>query len=385
MKRTLLLLAGGSGERMGAGFNKVFLRLDGKTCFRRSLDAFSGRMERIVIVCRSGDEDQIRGEVAEAALSVPWILTTGGETRQASVLHGLRSVSWDEEDWVMVHDAARCLVSPSVIDHALACSLKWGNAVPCIAVTDTIKEVLDSNRFGQTLSRSSLRAIQTPQIFPGQQLLDLSLRAEKEGFTGTDDASLLEHYGLPVFCSDGSPRNIKLTRQEDLLMANAILGNSAPMMRVGQGYDVHRLVEGRKLILCGVEIPWEKGLLGHSDADVALHALMDAMLGAASLGDIGQHFPDTDPRYKGVSSLLLLKESMRLLSRNRFSVGNVDITIIAQKPKIAPWIPAMKEKVAEALSLAPDRVSVKATTTEHLGFEGREEGISAQAVCLIYR
>jgi 2-C-methyl-D-erythritol 2,4-cyclodiphosphate synthase len=193
----------------------------------------------------------------------------------------------------------------------------------------------------------------------------------------------MEHYGFPVQIVPGSRNNLKLTTQDDLIAANIILkGNNKPM-RVGMGYDVHRLVEGRKLILCGIEIPWPLGLLGHSDADVALHALMDAMLGACGMGDIGQHFPDTDDRFKGVSSLLLLKETNRLINAAGFSVYNADITIVAQKPKLLPYIPQMKHVVVGCLDIEESFVNVKATTTEKLGFEGREEGISSYAVCLV--
>jgi len=188
-----------------------------------------------------------------------------------------------------------------------------------------------------------------------------------------------------VQLTPGSRRNIKLTTPEDIAMAEAMLNDSPalPSLRVGQGYDVHRLVEGRELILCGVNVPHTLGLLGHSDADVALHALMDAMLGAVALGDIGKHFPDTDQRYKGISSMKLLEHVVALLADNRFRVTNADITIVAQKPKLLPHIPQMRQNVADALGLPLCRVNVKATTTERLAFEGREEGISAQAVCMV--
>ena len=207
----------------------------------------------------------------------------------------------------------------------------------------------------------------------------------QEGFLGTDDASLVERLGIPVRLTLGDRRNIKLTTPEDMLMAEAFLPADFPALRIGQGYDVHRLVEGRDLILCGVNVPHTLGLLGHSDADVALHALMDAMLGAMALGDIGKHFPDTDERYRGISSMKLLEHVVALLEDNHARVTNCDVTIVAQKPKLLPYIPQMRENVAAALQLPIDRVNVKATTTERLAFEGREEGISAQAVCMIHQ
>ena len=233
----------------------------------------------------------------------------------------------------------------------------------------------------RTVDRSSLYEIQTPQGFIGIDLLQASVRAVKEHLDVTDDASVMELSGSEVHIVTGSVRNVKLTTKEDYMAAEYML--SDPGFRIGTGYDVHRLVPGRKLILCGVDIPWELGLLGHSDADVALHALMDAMLGAAAMGDIGKHFPDSDDRYRGISSMLLLKKTAGLLRQAGYTVVNADLTIVAQKPKLLPLIPQMRRNIAEMLECAEDSVSVKATTTEQLGFEGRQEGISAQAVCLI--
>ena len=195
---------------------------------------------------------------------------------------------------------------------------------------------------------------------------------------------MLEHYGLPVKLVDGDESNLKITTPSDIRKAVSILKGAVSTMRVGMGYDVHRLVDNRDLILCGVSVPYGKGLLGHSDADVALHALMDAMLGACALGDIGKHFPDTDQSYEGISSITLLQQTAGILSENHYHVNNVDITIVAQQPKLQPFIPYMAENVAKALSLPEGSVSIKATTTEKLGFEGRMEGISAYAVCTVY-
>ena len=200
-------------------------------------------------------------------------------------------------------------------------------------------------------------------------------KAYTDNYYGTDDAVLVERLGKEVSIARGSYSNIKITTREDLPLN----------VRVGMGYDVHKLTEERKLILCGVNIPFEKGLLGHSDADVAVHALMDAMLGAAAMGDIGRHFPDTDERYKGISSIILLKKVKELIDQEGYTVGNVDITIMAQKPKLAPYIEEMRKNVAGVLKLEIGDVNVKATTTEKLGFVGREEGIAAEAVCIINR
>jgi len=385
MSWTVILLAGGSGSRMKAGMNKVLLPLAGKTCLRRSMEAFATLADRMVLVCRDQDLEAVRREAAQASLSFPVRFVSGGETRQQSVLNGLRACSFTPEDFVLIHDGARCLVDEETIRRVMDSCLAHGNGVAAVPVSDTIKQLTDGPAGVRTPDRSRLFAAQTPQGFRALFLLSCAERAGKEGFAATDDASLLEHYRHPVFLTPGSRTNLKLTTPEDIMQANAILRAQEPPFRVGQGYDVHQLVPDRPLILCGVEIPWEKGLLGHSDADVALHALMDALLGAAALGDIGKHFPDTDPRYKGISSLLLLEQVVSLIREEGFSPVNVDLTIVAQKPKLLPHIPQMKKNVAEKLSLPENQVNVKATTTEHLGFEGRMEGISAQAVCLLAR
>mgnify|MGYP002625664778 CR=1 FL=1 len=383
----VILLCGGSGQRMAAGKNKVLLSLCGKSVVRRSAEAFAGFADDMVVVCREPDREAIEAEIKSIPLPFPVAFVSGGATRQASVSQGLAFLSGvPAEDFVLVHDAASCLVDEDTIRRVIESTEKYGCGIPAVPVRDTIRTAAlhAGNLAGETLPRESLRAMQTPQGFRGKLLADAMSLAEASGFEGTDDASLLEFSGGSVYLTEGSFRNIKLTTQEDLIMAEAFLRNEAlPALRVGQGYDVHRLGPDRKLILCGVEIPYEKGLIGHSDADVALHALMDALLGAAAMGDIGQHFPDSDDRFKGISSLLLLKETVRLLAEHGFAPSNVDLTIIAQKPKLAPYIPSMRKNVAEVLGLPENRVSVKATTTEHLGFEGRMEGISAQAVCLV--
>ena len=381
MKVFALVLAGGSGERMGAGINKVLLPVAGKPCLLRSVEAFAGQADEAVVVCRPGDLDAVRGILEPCRSLFPLRLVPGGATRQQSVLNGLRACAFGQEDLVLVHDGARCLVTPPLIRRVIDSCRAVGSGVAAVPVSDTVR--LSAGGPDATLDRSKLLAVQTPQGFLASRLLAASLRAAEDRFEGTDDASLLERLGEPVSYVPGEKYNLKLTTPEDLIMAEAFLTGGVPDLRIGQGYDVHRFADQRRLILCGVEVPCDRGLLGHSDADVALHALMDALLGAAALGDIGQHFPDTDPAYEGISSLLLLEKTAALLAERGFIPVNVDITIVAQRPKLAPFIPAMRQKTADALRIAPDRVSVKATTTEKLGFEGRCEGISAQAVCLL--
>ena len=379
----VVLAAGGSGSRMGASVNKVLLPLSGQTVLCRSLRLFEGLIDGMALVCRPEDEADVREEVERACVTYSLSLVPGGATRQASVLNGLRALRASPQDQVLIHDAARCMTPRPLIQELIRFVRESGPCVPGLPVVNTVKVCDPDHRIVSTPDRSVLFEVQTPQAFPYGLLLSCYEKAEAEGVQATDDASLLEYYGLPVRIFPGSRRNFKITEKEDLLIAKAMLANDAAPFRVGMGYDVHRLVENRRLILCGIEIPHATGLLGHSDADVALHALMDAMLGAAALGDIGKHFPDTSADFEGISSLLLLKKVNQLLQDAGFALVNADVTIIAQRPKLAAYIPAMREKIAETLACDISQISVKATTTEKLGFEGREEGIAAQAVCTV--
>ena len=380
----VLLLAGGSGTRMGSPVNKVLLPVAGKTCILRSAEAFIGWADDMVIVCRPEDEVLIRAEFESRLLPFPVRYVSGGTTRQDSVFHGLSLLKDCPMDPVLVHDGARCLVNGDVIARVLDSVLKRGSGVASVPVTDTIRPIEADELAGKVIPREALRAMQTPQGFRAGELWRAHLAAREKGFQGTDDAAVMAFAGFHVFLTEGSRQNLKLTTKEDLAMARAMLEETSfSPLRVGMGYDVHAFADERNLILCGVEIPYSRGLLGHSDADVAVHALMDALLGAAGLGDIGRHFPDSDPVYKGISSMKLLESVLSLLRSNGFCPTNADITIVAQEPKLAPYISEMNRVIASALALPQGRVNVKATTTEHLGFEGRKEGISAQAICLI--
>lgn len=377
-----IILAGGSGTRMGANQNKVMLDLCGEPVVMRSIRAFVGLVDTLVIVARPEDAGQIRGWLDEASIEA--VVTNGGNTRQDSVWNGLCALPPDC-DRVLIHDAARCLVDSDIIRRAMASVEDCGTGVAAIPAVDTIKTADKDGIVTGTLDRSTLWAMQTPQGFDVSLIRRAHEQAQQDGAIGTDDAALVERLGVPVHLVEGHRRNLKLTTPEDMAMAESLLKETAPLpaLRVGHGYDVHRLVEGRDLILCGVTVPHSLGLLGHSDADVALHALMDAMLGAMALGDIGRHFPDTDERYRGISSMLLLRHVVNLLREHHARVTSADVTIVAQKPKLLPYVPQMRQNIADALGLPLDRVNVKATTTERLGFEGREEGISAQAVCMV--
>lgn len=382
-----IVLAGGSGSRMGAECNKVLLPLDGEPILCRSVEAFRGLVEGVVLVTRPEEMTTCRSLMSSWGLAgLIRTYAPGGTDRQASVRSGLEALP-EHCDKVLVHDAARALVTPEVIRRVMDSVDRCGTGVASVRVVDTVKLVDAEERVIDTPQRAQLRAVQTPQGFTAALLRKAHLQAEQDGYRGTDDASLVERLGVAVQLTEGSEDNLKLTTPRDLFWAETLLKqrreHRPPILRVGQGYDVHRLVEGRRLVLCGVEIPHTLGLLGHSDADVALHALMDAMLGAMALGDIGKHFPDTDDAYAGADSMALLAKVAELLRSRHARVTNCDVTIVAQKPKLLPHIPQMRKNVASVLGLAVDRVNVKATTTERLGFEGAQEGISAQAVCLV--
>ena len=374
MNAYALLLCGGNGTRMGARENKTLLKIGGVPAIVRSFRAFEPLVKGIVLVTRA-EEQAVFSDVLRVYGCTPLTIVAGGEDRQASALNGLKALPPDAEI-ALIHDGARPFVTGEIIGHVIESVAACGSGVAAVPARDTIKRADADGRVLETLDRRTLWQMQTPQGFFVKDLLEAHAKASARY---TDDAALMEAAGHSVRLVLGSPDNIKLTSPEDLRMVNGML-----TPRVGTGFDAHRLVEGRELWLGGVRVPYEKGLLGHSDADVALHALMDALLGAAAMGDIGKLFPDKDPQYKGISSLLLLKEVGKRLTETGFTVGNADVTIVCQAPKLAPYIPAMREVIANALTIPADQVSVKATTTEQMGYEGSGEGISAQAVALLF-
>lgn len=383
MKKYVIILAGGRGTRMNLPYNKALLNLCGKTVIQRSIEAFNSFADEMIIVSHADEQPLIQESICHSGLSFPFRFISGGETRQESVLNGLKALNTDPEDIILIHDAARCLVDQALIERIIHSVETYGTGIPGIPASSTFKICNADQLVVHTPDRTNLYEIQTPQGFTAGTLLPVALNAFRDGVNCTDDAGLLEHYHIPVKVVPGSPENIKLTEPRDISRARSIIQGDLLTMRVGMGYDVHRLTEGRKLILCGIDIPYEFGLLGHSDADVALHALMDAMLGACALGDIGKHFPDTDPQYAGISSVCLLRETNRIIRDAGYQVANADITIVAQKPRLLPYIPQMTEMVASVLDVPAGRINVKATTTEKLGFEGRMEGISSYAVCTV--
>ena len=332
------------------------------------------------MVCREEDSQQVQA-LLSGKTDKPVCVVPGGRERQESVLNGVTALD-PETGYLLIHDGARPFVTLDMIDGVCRDALDCGAATAAVPSKDTCK-LSDGQGFVEsTPPRERLWAVQTPQAFQRELYQRALSLAREAGQSYTDDCQLVEAAGCRVKLTQGDYRNLKLTTPEDRLAARAYTKGERTM-RVGYGYDVHRLVEGRKLILAGVEIPFEKGLLGHSDADVVAHAVADALLGAAALGDIGHLFPDTDPQYQGADSLALLGEVCRVLGEKGFSLGNLDVTLMAQRPKIAPYILEMRENLGRACGLPVERVSVKATTEEGLGFTGSGEGMSAAAVCLV--
>lgn len=384
MSAWAIILAAGRSERFGGSRNKVLAPLGGKPILGYSLRAFQEcpAISGIVLVISPQDEQEIH-RIAQDFPKVKSI-TYGGVTRQESVGAGLAQIP-SEASLLAIHDGARPFITPLMITEVLKTAEEIGASVIGYPVTDTIKEVREEGEVLRTLPRESLWAVQTPQCFQAEVLREAYRRARQENFIATDDVALVERIGKPVKIVRGPAWNIKITTQEDWEVAEALLRRWEGEMawRVGYGYDIHRLVEGRPLILGGVVLSEERGLEGYSDADALLHAVMDALLGACGLPDIGHLFPNTDPAYKGASSLSLLKEVYRQITEKGWVPVNLDVTVIAQWPKIAPHIPAMREKIAQALNLSPDQIGIKATTHEGLDALGRGEGIAVHAVASV--
>jgi 2-C-methyl-D-erythritol 4-phosphate cytidylyltransferase/2-C-methyl-D-erythritol 2,4-cyclodiphosphate synthase len=311
------------------------------------------------------------------------ILPCGGATRQATVRNALAHLP-DGVRLVAVHDAARPLVSPALLERLVATAVQHGTAVPALPVQDTLKRSEDGRTVQATVPREGLYRVQTPQVFRADWLINAHRRAAEESFEqATDDAQLLERAGYPVYLVDGDPRNLKLTTPDDLSLLRLYMGEGA-LTRTGIGYDIHQLTEGRTLMLGGVAIEYPYGLQGHSDADVVLHAICDALLGAAALGDIGQHFPNSDPRWKDAPSLTLLQHVRALLTQHGWQPLHVDAMALAEAPKLAPYIPEMRARIAHALGILPEQVSIKATTNEGMDAVGARRAIACYAVATIY-
>jgi 2-C-methyl-D-erythritol 4-phosphate cytidylyltransferase/2-C-methyl-D-erythritol 2,4-cyclodiphosphate synthase len=383
-----VLVAAGSSTRTGAGIPKQFQSLGLAPMFVRSLRAVLGVSAEAVVVAPADYVSTTRRLLGEAGWDGEFLdgkrvaVVPGGERRQDSVERGLAALS-QEAQFVLVHDAARPFASEELVARVLVAARDSGAAVPVAPVPDTVKRV-EGGAVVATLDRSVLGLAQTPQGFSRSVLREAY--TSLGGADVTDDAAAVEAAGGTVRVVEGEPGNVKITTALDLELAaaraNAELGLDAAA-RVGTGSDTHRLVEGRRLILGGVEIPFEKGLEGYSDADVATHAIMDALLGAVAAGDIGRHFPPGDPAYKDASSLFLLERVAAIVEEGGYKIRSVDVTITAEAPKIAPHVSAMKRALAAAAGIGPDAISVKATTTEGTGPEGEGLAISARAIAVV--
>jgi 2-C-methyl-D-erythritol 4-phosphate cytidylyltransferase/2-C-methyl-D-erythritol 2,4-cyclodiphosphate synthase len=372
MRSAAILVAAGSGSRFGHAVPKQFLTLGGVPVIRRAADALA---PHVTLLQPVGDAEPIEEALAGLA-HLPCV--AGGATRQESVYAGLEALEEWAPDIVLVHDAARPYVPTGLIPALMEALQDHEGAIPALPVADTLKRAKNGVITG-TIPRDSLYRAQTPQAFAYDTLLALHRAGPYEG--ATDDAWLLEHAGIPVALVAGDEHNIKLTYPEDLLRLERALMLSP---RVGTGFDVHALKAGRKLILCGVDIPHELGLDGHSDADVGIHALCDAIYGALAEGDIGRHFPPTENTWKDADSARFLRHAAERIAAHGGRLANADVTLICERPKITPHAPAMIARLAELLGVEASRISVKATTSERLGFTGRGEGIAAQAaVCVL--
>ncbi len=381
MHVTAIIAAAGSGRRVGSVKPKQLLDLGGGTMLQHSLKAFLAhpRINDVILVVPPGP-----GTLALAgvdAARVPAIeVVAGGDRRQDSVANAFDRVP-ASADVVLIHDAARPFVSAGLIDRTIDAAMTHGAAIAALQSRDTVKRVA-GGVIRETIPRETVYLAQTPQGFR-RDVLAAAVAAGRAGVEGTDEAALAESAGYQVHVVDGDPGNTKITTADDVEAARQRMGGRAGVQRVGTGYDLHRLVEGRPLVIGGVTIPSERGALAHSDGDVACHAATDAILGAACLGDIGRHFPDTDPKWKNADSVALLREATRLVHEAGFDVVNLDVTVILERPKIKDVITQMCARLADALGVDPSSVSVKGKTNEGVDAVGRGEAVASHAVALL--
>jgi 2-C-methyl-D-erythritol 4-phosphate cytidylyltransferase/2-C-methyl-D-erythritol 2,4-cyclodiphosphate synthase len=373
-----LVVAAGRGNRFGGDVPKQWQMLGGQPILRHSLGAFAAHPDiaEVRAVIHPDDRDRYEAAAAGLRLNPP---ISGGATRQDSVRLGLEALANDPPDWVLIHDGARPFVDSGLIARVLKALATEPGAIPALPVHDTLKRGEDG-KIAATVPREGLFRAQTPQGFHFSPIL--AAHRANQGRELTDDAALFEAAGLPVALVEGAEENVKITTRRDLERSEAKLSGPRET-RVATGYDVHRFGPGDHVTLCNVKVPHEQGLEGHSDADAALHALTDALLGCIGAGDIGRHFPPSDPRWKGADSALFLAYVAELVAAAGGRILHCDVTIICERPKIGPHRAAMVTRLAELLGLPESRVSVKATTTEGLGFTGRREGIAAQAAATI--
>ncbi|MBM3497104.1 MAG: 2-C-methyl-D-erythritol 4-phosphate cytidylyltransferase [Armatimonadetes bacterium] len=365
---------------------KTFLPLAGRPLWSHGARTLQDceAVGAIAIVTPPEWVDEVRAISRRLGLSKVGHVVPGGARRQDSVENALRALAADPPELVAVHDGARPLASADLVARCIASARERGSGVAALPVTDTLKRADAQGQVQGTVDRQRLWAMQTPQVFSFTALLAAHEAAARDGVDVTDDAALIERLGETVWLVPGEAANLKITTPADLRLAESLWAASggAPM-RVGHGFDAHRLVPGRPCVLGGVTVPHDRGPLGHSDGDVLTHAVMDAALGALALGDLGRHFPDSDPAYRGARSVELAARVAELLREQGYRVANLDATLVAQAPKIAPHVPAMRAALAEAFGCEIEAVSVKGTTTEGLGFTGSGEGIAAHAVVVV--
>ena len=387
MHVTAIIAAGGRGVRFGGARPKQLLLLGGIPVLQRSVDAFvyHERITDIVVALPADLAAAPPSYVLETAK--PLTVVDGGDRRQDSVARAFARVP-ASADIVVVHDAARPLVSSGLISRTIDAAIEHGAAIAALQATDTVKRADHRRVIVGTIPRTEVFLAQTPQAFR-MSVLQEALSAASD-IDATDEAAIVERLGRPVVLVDGDARNVKITTADDLDLAEDLLNvgrvprsGPAALLRVGNGYDLHRLVPGRRLVLGGVTIPFDKGLAGHSDADAVCHAVTDAILGAAGAGDIGRHFPDTDPAWKDADSVNLLARACDVARSKGFAVSNVDVVVIAERPKIAPHADAMRANLARALGIGADQVSVKGKTNEGVGPTGTGEAIAVHAVALV--
>lgn len=384
-----IIVAAGRGERAGnAGDGpKQYRSIGGQPVLAHAIRAFLGhdRLDGIVVVIHADDRELYENAVAGIASPTPIVAVIGGATRQESCLAGLEAAAKRPADYALIHDAARPFLDRTTIDGVLAALDSSATAVlPAVAVADTLKRVDATGLVSETVSRAGLYAAQTPQGFDFGKILAAHRAARQRGIADfTDDCAVAEWAGHAVQRSAGSAGNVKLTTAEDIAMAETRMRAAVPDIRTGNGYDVHRLVPGDHVTLCGIDIAHSMRLDGHSDADVALHALTDALLATCGAGDIGDHFPPSDPQWRGMASSVFLKHAAKIVTETGGTILNVDVTLIAEAPKIGPHRLDMRRNLSTLLGVSLERCSVKATTNERLGFAGRAEGIAAIATASV--
>ena len=398
----VLIPSGGAGQRFGGGIPKQYQLINGRAIVNYSLDVFINHSEisSVWVGISTNISPEISTQISWPVSEKLHIEMSGGDTRHATVLNTLElmiAAGIPKDDWVLVHDAARPGISQFQVNNLIqivkARSSEVAGGILALPVADSLKHEVKGasslNLIAGGSNREGLWQAQTPQMFRVGDLKDALQAAINDGASVTDEASAFERLGKKILLVQGSLRNFKVTYPDDLSIATQLLRQTdskeieVNSLRIGQGYDVHQLVEGRPLILGGILIPFEKGLLGHSDADALLHALTDALLGAAGLGDIGRHFPDTDPKYKGADSKVLLLNAYELVCKAGFKLSNMDATIICQKPKLSEYINPMIEVISKVLQVSQSQINIKAKTNEGLGYLGRQEAIAVEVSVLL--